>query len=404
MTALLSAHSVTSLDVVHHADALAWLRGAPSNWLNAVVTSPPYYGLRDYSALGQLGLEDTPEQYVARLVAVFREIRRVLRDDGVVWLNLGDSYANDDKWGGSTGGKHVDALHGDTSVGRGRKTTGLAPKNLIGIPWRVAFALQDDGWILRSDVIWHKPNPMPESVTDRPTKAHEYVFLLTKSERYFYDADAVREPHARLWDETNGGNLQPVGSHKANGAFRERGGAYPLPNPAGRNRRTVWTVPTEPKPFAHFAMFPQALVEPMVLAGCPAQVCSACGAPYERVVEREPMEIRPSGRADMMGEYGRTCTSGTMTKPPVLRTLGFEPTCSCAADTRPGIVFDPFMGSGTTALVAQRLGRHYIGTDINREYVELARTRLRYRGDDRRMVREQEAGVEQLSLLDTEAA
>ena len=175
-------------------------------------------------------------------------------------------------------------------------------------------------------------------------------------------------------------------------------------HPSGRNRRTVWTVPTEPKPFAHFAMFPQALIEPMILAGCPAQVCAKCGAPYERLVEREPMEVRHSGRAAQMGEYGRTCTSGTMTKPPMTHTLGWRATCSCAAATRPGIVYDPFMGSGTTALVAQRLGRHFVGTDINREYVELARTRLRYRGDDRRMVREQEAGVEQLSLLDTVAA
>lgn len=405
---LLPEHSVTSLDVVHHADALAWLRGAPSNWLNCVVTSPPYYGLRDYSAPGQLGLEDTPEQYVARLVAVFREVRRVLRPDGVCWLNLGDSYAGS---GRELMGDGTPSDRGGAKQGTNRGTTvgvfnkpdwgGLKPKDLIGIPWRVAFALQADGWYLRSDIIWHKPNPQPESVTDRPTKAHEYVFLLTKSERYWYDNEAIKEPS--IWQP---GTVEdkPIGSF--NGKYDNADGF------AGsfrairstRNRRTVWTVPTEPKPFAHFAMFPQALIEPMVLAGCPAQVCAVCGAPYERVVEREPMGVRHSGRAAQMGEYGRTCTSGTMTKPPMTHTLGWRATCSCGAATRPGIVYDPFMGSGTTALVAQRLGRHFVGTDINREYVELARTRIRYRGDDRRMVREQEAGVEQLSLLDTGAA
>ena len=399
MTArLLSEHSVTSLDVVHHADALAWLRGAPSNWLNCVVTSPPYFQQRDYGVEGQIGLESTPDAYVTRLVTVFRELRRVLRPDGTFWLNISDSYANDDKWGGSTGGKHVSELHGNTGIGRGRIITGLAPKNLIGIPWRLAFALQDDGWYLRSEITWCKTAPMPESVSDRPTSATEKVFMLTKEPRYWYDSEAVRVKSSGV---SGGGFSSAYAQNQpAHGAMRLN-----RPADAGtRNLWNYWLIGPEPSHLGHFAMFPQALIEPMVLAGCPAQVCAVCGAPYERVVEREPMEVRHSGRAAQMGEYGRTCTSGTMIKPPMTHTLGWRATCSCGAATHPGIVYDPFMGSGTTGLVAQRLGRHYIGTDINREYVELARRRVQYRGDDRRMMQEQDAGVEQMALFEHTAA
>jgi DNA modification methylase len=172
------------------------LRSLDAESVQTCVTSPPYFGLRDYGHDGQLGLEPTPDEYVAALVEAFREVRRVLRDDGTLWLNLGDSYANDAKWGGSSGGKHV--MDGQTG-GEGyrlRRATGLKSKDLIGVPWRVAFALQADGWYLRSDIIWAKPNPMPESVTDRPTKAHEYLFLLAKAPRYYYDADAMREDGA----------------------------------------------------------------------------------------------------------------------------------------------------------------------------------------------------------------
>ena len=268
--------------------------------------------LQQYFCPAEIGLEATPDAYVQQMVAVFREVRRVLKDDGVLWLNLGDSYA-------ATRGYQVpDSKHVDVGNSRGMKASeyGAKAKDLLGIPWRVAFALQADGWYLRSDVIWHKPNPMPESVTDRPTKAHEYLFLLTKSERYFYDADAIREPHVRLWDATNGGNLSPVGAHKANGAVRERGGDYPKPHELGRNRRTVWTVPTTPYSGAHFATMPEKLVEPCVLAG-----------------------------------------------------------------SRPGdLVFDPFLGSGTVGAVAERLGRRWVGTDLNTAYHALAKKRTAQRG------------------------
>lgn len=313
---LLPERTLSSIDTVHHCDALTLLNAMPANSVNCVVTSPPYFGLRDYGVVGQIGLEPTPQEYIARLVNVFRGVMRVLRDDGVIWVNMGDSYANDEKWGGSTGGKHVSNLHGNSGIGRAKRETGIAPKNLLGMPWRLAFALQDDGWILRSDVIWSKPNPMPESVTDRPTKAHEYVFLLSKGERYFYDADAIREESAPSSIERSKYNGIATDRPKAAKGVEE-GVWCGLPGTAkmygqGRNRRTVWTVATEPTPFAHFATFPQKLIEPMILAGCPVG----------------------------------------------------------------GITLDPFMGSGTTALVARRLGRHYVGSELNEDYVALARERL----------------------------
>jgi DNA modification methylase len=217
-------------------DCIESMRGLPDQSVHTCVTSPPYFGLRDYGMPGQIGLEETPEAFVARLVEVFREVRRVLRDDGTLWLNLGDSFAKD--------------------------------KNLLGIPWRVAFALQANGWFLRQDIIWHKPNPMPESVTDRCTKAHEYIFLLSKSARYFYDADAIKEASAessiaRLSQPTldqQAGSTRVPG--KTNGNMKAVGGET-------RNRRSVWTVTTKPFKGAHFATFPPDLIEPCILAGCP---------------------------------------------------------------------------------------------------------------------------------------
>lgn len=303
-----------TLDTIHCGDAFAYLCGLPSSSINCIVTSPPYFGLRDYGASGQIGSEQTPVEYVCKLVELFREARRVLRDDGTFWLNLGDSYANDDKWGGRTGGKHVSDLHGNSGIGRIKSTTGLPPKSLIGIPWRVAFGLQDDGWILRSEIIWYKPNCMPESVNDRPTKAHETVFLFAKSPHYFYDADAIKEKaysgqlarsfrggayvHGATFDNSSGGNRTVKGNQKIEGLQR--------------NKRTVWTVATKPFKDAHFATFPEGLIEPMILAG----------------------------------------------------------------SARGGVVFDPFMGAGTTALVARKWGRHYIGSELNPEYVEIAMRRL----------------------------
>jgi DNA modification methylase len=274
------------------------------------VTSPPYFGLRDYGHAGQIGLEQTPDAYVAELVAVFREVRRVLKDDGTLWLNLGDSYAGR----GRTGGMNSLTTTASAVGARGwvPPAPGFKDKDLYGIPWRVAFALQADGWYLRSDIIWHKPNPMPESVTDRPTKAHEYVFLLSKSERYFYDADAIAEPaiHAGAVVMNNGGKSAQMGEYgQTRGGFLRPDGVTVA---ATRNVRTVWSITTQPYSGAHFATMPPALAERCVKAG------------------------------------------------------------SARGDT----VLDPFAGAGTTGLVADRLGRDFLGIEINPAYAQLARDRI----------------------------
>ena len=277
------------------------------------VTSPPYFGLRDYGVDGQIGLEDTPEAYVARLVEVFREVRRVLRDDGTLWLNIGDSYAANRSYqvpSTKGGAKHG---HGQAAGGKGsRVPDGLKPKDLIGIPWMLAFALRADGWYLRQDIIWSKPNPMPESVRDRCTKAHEYVFLLSKSERYFIDPEGMQE---KAIGGTPGNTKPTKGGRAYEDGAREHRTAANLHNVGARetrNRRSVWTVATRPYKGAHFATFPPALIEPCILAG-----------------------------------------------------------------SRPGdIVLDPFMGSGTTAQVALQHGRQYLGCELNPNYETLQTERI----------------------------
>lgn len=239
----------------------------PPESLHCCVTSPPYFGLRDYGSAGQIGLEPQPDVYVQEIVEVFRLVHKTLQPDGTLWLNLGDSYANDGKWGGHTGGKHAKALHA-SPIGRNKRYTGLKPKDLIGIPWRVAFALQADGWYLRRDIIWHKPNPMPESVFDRCTSAHEYIFHFSKSPIYYYDAESVKEPAVSTHKSGNGfkrserlSYLDADGARGNDAQWTDVGGT--------RNRRSVWTVPAKPFKGAHFATFPPALIEPCVLAGCP---------------------------------------------------------------------------------------------------------------------------------------
>jgi DNA modification methylase len=359
-------------------DVLDKLSEIETGTVQTCVTSPPYWRLRDYGVDGQIGLERTPEEYVEKMVQVFREVKRVLRDDGTLWLNLGDSYA-----GG--GGYCPTAPSNKTSKAgqRGRQGAliqggikpqgAIKPKDLVGIPWRVAFALQADGWWLRSDIIWAKPNPMPESVTDRPTKAHEYIFLLSKRKRYFYDAEAVREPGAI-----------PAGTKAAKGSaerfntpgVNSRPPEYKIYN-GTRNRRSVWTVATQPYPEAHFATFPPKLIEPCILAGTSPKACEICGAPWERVVEREPMEIKRSGRGVALGKYGKTAASGTMIKPAISITTGWRPTCTCENEGKGRcIVLDPFAGSGTTLWVAEHYGRDSIGIELSPEYCELINKRM----------------------------
>ena len=305
---------------IYHGDALTVLQSLPAESVQCCVTSPPYWGLRDYGVSGQLGLERTPEEYVAKLVVVFREVRRVLRDDGTVWLNLGDSYC-----GGGRGceGKGWEQGESKNKILPSKTPSGLKPKDLIGIPWRVAFALQADGWYLRSDIIWSKPNPMPESVTDRPTKSHEYIFLLTKSARYFFDADAVREPMEsgpsdirKMVEgrERIGGMVKDLDDHLAKASrYTNIGQKRSVGDPSnGRNIRTVWTIATAPYPEAHFATFPRKLVEPCILAGCPVG----------------------------------------------------------------GVVLDPFSGAGTALWVAKELGRHAWGIELNAAYIDMSAKRM----------------------------
>lgn len=326
-----------------NADVIAGLRQLPDESAHCCVTSPPYWGLRDYGIAGQMGLEESPEAYVAHLVDVFREVRRVLLGDGTSWLNLGDSYATG---GGAVGRSPGGGTQGERFLRQGMINTqpnrmplaGFKSKDLIGIPWRVAFALQADGWYLRSDIIWHKPNPMPESVTDRPTKSHEYLFLLAKSQRYYYDRESIYEPFVSDHGSGNGfargprlsfqnadgsarGNAEPWNPPSYNGSSFTKGKtAGPRANvgqgqrreASGRNKRSVWTISTQSFPEAHFATFPEALVEPCILAGSP----------------------------------------------------------------RGGMVLDPFSGSGTTGVVAVRHGRDYVGIELNPEYVAMSRRRI----------------------------
>lgn len=379
------------------ADVMDGLGQIRDRSVQCVVTSPPYWGLRDYGAEGQIGLEPTIEEHVEVLVCVFREVRRVLRDDGVLWLNYGDAYAgnapgNDDRNGS------MDRRPRD----RARKSKrGLAAKNLLGLPWRVAFALQADGWILRSDVIWHKPNPMPESATDRPTRAHEYVFLLSKSPRYFYDADAVREPTT--------GNANPrrrdgraTPKQAANGSHREAGFGMSANQPIGsRNLRSVWSINPQPFAEAHFATFPEKLAEMCILAGTSARgCCPKCGAPWRRVTEKgaPDRERQRACGADASGGYDGQATKDyaaagaedpSAVKARILagmretRTVGWQPTCECrygkglVEAAIPCTVLDPFAGSGTTLLVAERLSRDSIGIELNDEYANMAERRIR---------------------------
>ena len=370
---------------IQQGDVLDRLREMPDESVQCCVTSPPYWGLRDYGVEGQIGLEASPDEHVQKLVEVFREVRRVLRSDGVLFCNYGDAYAANRSY------QVPDNKHCDVGNSRGMSVpSGLKPKDLIGLPWMLAFALRADGWWLRSDIVWHKPNPMPESVTDRPTKAHEYVFLLSKSARYFYDAEAIREAttgnaHSRRKDN---GTTAKQDATARSGAHNEAGkgmaGNIPLAN---RNARTVWTINPQPTPEAHFATFPEALAERCILAGTSAHgACSKCGAPWERVVDAHPATFRPtpydSGRPDGMTLRGTQFVGGSRS------TVGWSPTCDCRGGggthgqpyaARPCLVLDPFAGSGTTLLVAERLGRDSLGIELNPEYVAIAERRIRAR-------------------------
>ena len=298
---------MNELNKIYFGDWVEVLRTFPDELVNCVVTSPPYWGLRDYGMEGQLGLEKTPEEYVQKVVEGFREVRRVLKKDGTVWLNLGDSYASNwgsgakrkSSWWSTASGKLEGEGWGTVETvipPNSCKKWGLKPKDLVGIPWRVAFALQADGWWLRQDIIWAKPNPMPESITDRCTKSHEYIFLLSKSAKYYYDAESIAEKTI-----TNDNSERDRDNTRLNNTpGRTRMGGLKTNDYEFRNKRSVWTVSTKPFADAHFAVFPPELIKPCILAGCPKN----------------------------------------------------------------GIVLDPFIGSGTTLIVSRKLERNCIGIDL----------------------------------------
>lgn len=494
------------------------LRLIPDNSIHCIITSPPYFGLRDYGLKptiwggkagckhkwghrirgsnrggsgtptdknnrgegygratvrgnwckckawrGVYGLEPTPEMYIAHTVEIFSEIRRVLRKDGTLWLNLGDSYSNDTKWGGTSGGKnYTSALGGyqgqrlrrgkDVDPKRENKgqpishgTSGLKPKDMMGMPWRVAFALQADGWWLRQEIIWEKPNAMPESVRDRCTTNHERIFLLAKSERYFFDGEAIKEPVTGGAHERGDGvnpRSRKVGRNSRELVNRDPAHNYERQNESWsaavrflvptRSKRTVWTIATQPYAEAHFATFPEALVEPMILAGTSEKGCCAeCGASWTRVVkpsgETKPVsgwDNGPGTHHELVGSYsneyaGKTlqadaksnqrrvlkslkearANGGDHDNPwPPKETIGWQPGCKCSAKTVPALVLDPFSGSGTVGVVATRQHRRFLGVDAKEEYCEMARSRI---SNDRPLFNTDQipAGEEQMMLV-----
>ncbi|MCW2924395.1 MAG: methylase domain protein [Thermoleophilia bacterium] len=362
------------------------------------VTSPPYWGLRDYGVDGQIGLEPTLTEFIDSMVDVFRAVRRVLTDDGTIWVNMGDSYAGKQRGEDVcfTDSKRLNgpgANQKRQAINRTRRCaseSGLKPKDLVGQPWRLALALQDDGWILRTDIVWEKPDAMPESVLDRPSRSHEFLFLLAKSPRYFYDGDAIREPFApgsigrvgRPGSATGGRRQQHQPGWKD--GRRDLTGETYDPNPRGRAKRTVWTVPTSRFPGAHFATFPLELITPCILAGTSARgQCPKCSAPWRRIARSEVDSSSAPRRSPLVpavsiAEQGRNGRDSATFGRRVNRvTEGWEPTCACDAGAPvPDLVLDPFMGSGTTAAVARLHGRRAIGIDLNADYLRIAAERL----------------------------
>lgn len=418
------------LNIVHEESCLKGLKKLPDNSVHCVVTSPPYWGLRDYGHSDQLGLEKTPELYIRRMVRVFDEVKRVLRDDGTLWLNIGDSYASH---GGIYKSSEAQGKYNYLSSGaegaqkKFNKLQGnIKAKDLIGIPWMLAFALRKRGWYLRQDIIWNKPNCMPESVRDRCTKSHEYIFMFSKSAHYYYDHVAIQEPciydvngdgtaarKARVNDSDksapdamhngiragfkdaakfNGKHTDKQKGHsRRHDGFNDHWDAMTKAEQCTgmRNKRSVWTVSPAQFKEAHFATFPEKLIVDCIKAGTSEYgCCSKCGAPYERIADKTLVPTtkasynsKPDERdriADKLDQGSNRMKDGH--KPGwvnITETKGWQPGCDCHASVVPAIVVDNFMGAWTTALVARKLGRNFIGWEINKAYNAIGEKRLR---------------------------
>lgn len=382
-------------------DALDRLRGLPSDHFHAVVTSPPYWGLRDYGVEGQIGLERSVNDFLAKMVDIFSEVRRVLRPDGSLWLNIGDTYSTDMKWGGKSSNKHE--MEVEFPRKKERSISGMKPKEMVGVPWKLAFALSADGWYLRQEIIWSKRSPMPESVRDRATKSHEHVFLLTKSSKYFYDFMRARQKASGIapGNKTDG----KYGLKKGTEEHRTKAGLKKCGAHETANFRSVWTLSSEPYRGAHFATFPTELVRRCLLAavserGC----CPTCGSPAERIVERQRVQTRPGTNSKVMkhpsgwsqeegshstidgrydyrekGKYHDSITGNRDPRRHVTRyaTIGFKQNCECEPMASvPCRVLDPFAGAGTTLMVARRMNCEAIGIDLNPEYAAMAAKRI----------------------------
>jgi len=346
-------------------DSLEELKKFPNESVDCIVTSPPYWGLRDYGVEGQIGLEPTLEDYLEKMLKITAELKRVLKKSGVFFLNWGDCYG---------GNNSRASFGGRAGFGNPRECVDKRPypaKCMALQNYRALIRMVDEqGWILRNIIIWHKPNHMPSSVKDRFTNTYEPVFMLVKSKKYWFDLDAVRVPHKtenlKDWENTE---------------FNKRGkGAIVKPNLLGKNPGDLWTIPTQPFPEAHFATFPEKLIEPMIKAGCPAEICKKCGKARERITKKEwdnPVKANRTGLKKDWHKVGASrMNEGEFPTGVKYYTIGWTD-CGCNAGWKPGIVLDPFMGAGTTAVVAKKLGRDYIGIELNPDYVKMAERRIK---------------------------
>lgn len=379
------------IDTIFEGQCIVNMDKIPSEVIDSCVTSPPYYRLRDYGIEGQLGLEKTPELFIAKLVEVFRSVKRILKPTATLWINIGDSYSKNNE--------------GD-----------LKQKDLIGIPWMLAFALRADGWYLRQDIIWHKPNPMPESVTDRCTSSHEYLFLLSKSPIYYFDADAIKTKGKNPTDDlrrlTNVDESHKSIPSKQNNGLRSKtkvpsgwdtgAGSHGSYHRKGRsnakytekvfdgmaNKRSVWTISTQSYSEAHFATFPEALIVDCIKAGSSEYgCCSQCGSPYKRCMTKE---LIPTSKASYNSKIDnrdvhadKQDRGSNMSKDGLqpgwinkTTTTGWKPTCKCNASVVPAVIFDPFAGAFTTPVVSKKLGRNYSGCELNPAYIKIGNKRM----------------------------